>query len=54
MNDNWSEGWRGNVLGIGFRVLGILLFAGGCVGGIYYPNLAWGLLCIGGFAMVMV
>lgn len=54
MNDNWKKGWRGQALGIGFRVLGICLFCGAFAGGISHPHAAWGLMGVAGFAMVMV
>lgn len=58
MNDNWSTGWRSNLLGGGFKALGLLLFAGGIIGGIFGPSNAWQMLYvlmgIAGFAMVMV
>lgn len=54
MNDNWATGWRSNLLGIGFRVLGIGLFVGGIVGAVFHPSPAWGAMIIPGFAMVMV
>lgn len=50
MNDNW----RSNLLGIGFRVGGLLLLAGGILGAVFHPSPAWGALIIPGFAMVMV
>lgn len=54
MNNNWATGWRSNLLGIGFRVGGVLLFAGGVTGAIFHPHPAWAAMIIPGFAMVMV
>ena len=55
MNDNW----KGDLLAVGFRFGGIMLFIGGIIGGIFGPDymllhMLWVLMGICGFAMVMV